>query len=205
MFAGINQDRLSDFELLARVRWAVYKPGGPMAVELSKNPTVLVVNDTVFAHGGLLPTHAAYGLERLNNEVSAWMRGDKLPDGGRAVPPFLAMGDGSSVMWNRMLSKERFPTPYERIHACSSLRQALDRVDAKRLVVGHTPQLGGANCECDGCVWRIDVGMSAGVLDRPVQVLEINKNLQGETVVRVLPDGSSSGSSMDMDALNIPL
>ena len=28
-----------------------------MALELAKNPTVLVVNDTAFAHGGLLPTH----------------------------------------------------------------------------------------------------------------------------------------------------
>jgi hypothetical protein len=28
-----------------------------MALELSKNPTVLVVNDTAFAHGGLLPEH----------------------------------------------------------------------------------------------------------------------------------------------------
>jgi len=34
-----------------------YLTGGPMAMELSKNPTVLVVNDTVFAHGGLLPEH----------------------------------------------------------------------------------------------------------------------------------------------------
>jgi len=47
----------SDRSLLAQVRLAVYKPGGPMAMELSKNPTVLVVNDTVFAHGGLLPIH----------------------------------------------------------------------------------------------------------------------------------------------------
>ncbi len=28
-----------------------------MAMELARNPTVLVVNDTVFAHGGLLPIH----------------------------------------------------------------------------------------------------------------------------------------------------
>lgn len=26
---------------------------------LSRNPTVLIVNDTAFAHGGLLPTHGA--------------------------------------------------------------------------------------------------------------------------------------------------
>lgn len=31
-------------------------------------------------------------------------------------------------------------------------------------------QLGGANCECNNSVWRIDVGMSYGVLNRPVQV-----------------------------------
>ena len=73
-------------------------------------------------------------------------------------------------MWNRSLSKERFPTPYERFHACRSLQQALAKAGAKRLVVGHTPQLTGANCECDNSVWRIDVGMSYGVLNRSVQV-----------------------------------
>jgi hypothetical protein len=48
--------------------------------------------------------------------------------------------------------------------------QTLSRINAERLVVGHTPQLSGANCECDGRVWRIDVGMSGGVLNSPVQV-----------------------------------
>lgn len=33
-----------------------------------------------------------YGLEKLNAEVAAWMRADKTADGGKAVPPFLAMG-----------------------------------------------------------------------------------------------------------------
>lgn len=31
-------------------------------------------------------------------------------------------------------------------------------------------QLGGANCECDGKVWRVDVGMSSGVLNAEPQV-----------------------------------
>ena len=43
----------------------------------------------------------------------------------------------------------------------------------KRLVVGHTPQMQGANCECDGKIWRVDVGMSFGVLGANPQVLEI--------------------------------
>ena len=54
--------------------------------------TVLIVNDTMFAHGGVLMGHVQYGLERINAEVSAWMRGDRLGDGSRAPPPFLAMG-----------------------------------------------------------------------------------------------------------------
>ena len=34
----------------------------------------------------------AYGLERINSEVAAWMRRDLLPGGQFAQPPFEAMG-----------------------------------------------------------------------------------------------------------------
>lgn len=57
MYAGLSEDDFKDWQMVARVRYQLYKPGGDLAKELSKNPTVLVVNDTVFVHGGLLPTH----------------------------------------------------------------------------------------------------------------------------------------------------
>lgn len=161
-----------------------------MARELSKNPTVLVVNDTAFAHGGLLPIHVKHGLQRLNGEVAAWMRGtpSATGNGGKAAPPFLAMGDSSSVMWNRSLGREHFPTPIDRVHTCNALKQALASVGAERLVVGHTPQMSGCNCECDGRVWRVDVGMSYGVLAAAAQVLEIRKGPDGNSVVQVLTE-----------------
>lgn len=171
-------------------------------------------------------------------------------------------------MWNRTLSKERFATPYERYHACRAVQQALAKVGGKRLVVGHTPQLGGVNCECEnqvragragpqgaqescervairvfkqgrpagsiwctanvpkvcqhGCtcgllsrsvaltvdprrpsrvpqVWRVDVGMSYGVLNRPVQVLEIAPAEDGEARVRIIRQSVTSMSSVDDD------
>ena len=104
-------------------------------------------------------------------------------------------------MWNRTLSKEKFPTPYERFSACNSLKQALEKVGAKRLVVGHTPQLAGANCECDGKVWRIDVGMSSGVLNRAAQVLEILPQAAAdmEPIVRILPIGGAYNQSFASD------
>lgn len=130
-----------------------------------------------------------YGLERMNAEVAAWMRRDKLMDEeGFATPPFLAMGDGNSVMWNRQLSRESYANPIDRFHACNMVTQALARVGAKRLVVGHTPQMRGVNCECDGKVWRVDVGMSSGVLNAPTAVLEISPAVEegGDVVCKIL-------------------
>jgi hypothetical protein len=43
-----------------QVRFEAYQPGGPMAKVLSENPTVLVVNDTVFVHGGLTMQHSRW-------------------------------------------------------------------------------------------------------------------------------------------------
>lgn len=50
-----------------------------------------------------------YGLEKLNADVAAWMRGDSACDGSHAAPPYLAMGDASSVMWNRQVLHPAVP------------------------------------------------------------------------------------------------
>lgn len=92
MIMGLPDEDMFNMEKLIRARMSLFCPGQPVALELSKNPTVLVVNDTVFAHGSLLPMHVQHGIERINGEVAAWMRRDQLPSGGHAPPPFIAMG-----------------------------------------------------------------------------------------------------------------
>eukprot|EP00803_Ostreobium_quekettii_P004169 evm.model.scf_1272.5 EVM.evm.TU.scf_1272.5 scf_1272:24789-27888(-) len=182
-----------DQQLIARV--AMYSPGGILSKELAKNPTVLVVNDTVFAHGGLLPVHLDYGLEKINAEMAAWMRGDEHEDGKKITPPYIAMGGPQSILWNRTLGQEVFNTQYERYHACSMAKTVLSKLDAKRLVVGHTPQMSGCNCECGGQIWRVDVGMSRGVLNAGPEVLEIEQDYNGVSKIQVLrseDDGSRS-------------
>src|SRR5690606_34714493 len=54
-----------------KVRAQAFLPGGAYARLLSKRSLVLVVGDSAFAHGGILPSHIAYGLDRLNREASA--------------------------------------------------------------------------------------------------------------------------------------
>jgi hypothetical protein len=53
----------------------------------------------------------------------------------------------------------------------------------------------GANVDCDGMVWRMDVGMSSGVLDAPVSILEITRDPgTGEAVCRVVTEGEQLAS-----------
>jgi len=70
--AGLRGAASSALDAQLRARLALYAPGGPMALELALNPTVLVVRRTMFAHGGIMPSHVAYGLEKLNGEENVF-------------------------------------------------------------------------------------------------------------------------------------
>lgn len=51
----------------------------------------------LFVHGGVLPEHAKYGLERLNSETAAWLAGQ-----AQGMPDFL--GGRSAIVWAREYS-----------------------------------------------------------------------------------------------------
>ena len=57
----------------------------------------LQIGSTLFVHGGVLPNHAQYGLERINAESRAWMNGS-LPQ----MPSYL--GGRQAVVWTRDFS-----------------------------------------------------------------------------------------------------
>lgn len=139
-----------------RGRVAAFRPGGPYARLLAGHSIAVVVEGTVFVHGGLLPQHVAYGIDRLNAEAAAWLRGE-------APMPEVLQGADSPI-WDRSLSTD--PA------ACADLERSLELLGARRMVVGHTVQRQGINAACDGKVWRVDVGMSAHYGGRP-QALEI--------------------------------
>ena len=172
-FGGAEEDPRKK-QVKARI--GLFSPGGPLAQQLAMNSTVLIVNDTVFAHGGLMPRHVEFGLERLNNAVADWMRGKDIEDEEDRTALGMAIGSvKDSVVWNRTFSTEQFVTESDRDRACEVLGKTLDMIPgARRMVVGHTQQLGGCNGECDGRIWRIDVGMSFGVVGADPEVLEID-------------------------------
>lgn len=141
-----------------RARVVAFRPGGRYAKLLAQRNVVVIVGENVFVHGGVLPEHVAYGLQRFNEESQTWLRGE----GSR---PASLLGKGSLV-WSRDYSEEVGESD------CARLGQVLQMLSAKRMVVGHTPQEGGVRSYCDGRVWCIDVGMSAAY-GGEVAVLEI--------------------------------
>ncbi|XP_077214368.1 calcineurin-like metallo-phosphoesterase superfamily protein [Tasmannia lanceolata] len=151
------------------------RPGGLLACELARHAVVLKVDDWVFCHGGLLPHHVAYGIERMNREVSYWMRGFDENNDSPEIP-FIATRGYDSVVWNRLYSRDTANLYYQSQQVCSIVEETLQAVGAKAMVVGHTPQSGGVNCKCNESIWRIDVGMSRGVLNSKPEVLEIIDN-----------------------------
>jgi hypothetical protein len=142
-----------------RGRAAAFAPGGAYATLLARRPMFVKVGDTVFVHGGILPKHVRYGLDKMNEEVSAWLLGRS------AAPPDAVAGDDAPV-WTRKYSSDGEGS------ACSLLAQVLSDLGAKRMIVGHTVQAKGITTACEGRVWRIDVGLSHA-FGGPIQALQI--------------------------------
>jgi len=150
-----------------RARGAAFRPGGPWAQILAERNTAVIVGKNLFVHGGILPEHVDYGLERINSEIRAWLR-DEIPRPGWSR-------GGRSPIWSRHFSDGIDSTETE------MLTEVLDRLDVDRIILGHTIQDGGVTSYCDGRIWCIDVGMAAHYGSNQVRVLDI----QGD-VVRVL-------------------
>jgi hypothetical protein len=138
------------------------RPGKAFAMRLLDRNVVTIVGDTVFVHGGVLPHVADYGIERLNQESRDWIRAD------RPYPPDILLAKDGPV-WSRHYSLN---TDAE---DCRLLEGSLDRLGARRMVVGHTVQDEGISSACGGMVWRIDVGMARHYGGAPA-VLELRGN-----------------------------
>jgi hypothetical protein len=168
--AELSSEQAQALKKKERGRAAAFGPGGRYRKQIAERDAVVQVGDSVFAHGGLRPEHVRYGVARVNAELRQFLRGEL------SAPPDVAAGP-ESPLWDRSLGA---PSPKKR--ACVELAQALELLQAQRLVVGHTVQENGITSACDGMVWRIDVGLGAHYGPMSTEILEIAR----DGTVRVL-------------------
>jgi hypothetical protein len=141
-------------------RAKAFAPGSELAKKLAERPLIVAVGDTLFSHAGVLPEHIGYGIDRINEETSLWLRGER--------PAPRVVNDENAPVWTRLYGSDQLGTG-----ACATLSRVLAALNVKRLVIGHTIQKSGINDACGGKVVRIDVGLSDYYGQAPTQVLEL--------------------------------
>ncbi len=167
----LNDPRAAQAPPAMRGRLLAFAPGGPYARKLADRPVALVVGDTVFAHGGVLPQHVRRGLDAINAETQRRLRR------GGEISPDILQGE-ESPLWTRRFCQD--PTPAD----CAVADETLAALAIKRMVVGHTVHTEGIVRNCDGKVWCIDVGMASYYGGHP-EALEI----VGDKVAPLRPPG----------------
>jgi hypothetical protein len=152
-----------------------FAAGGPLARLLADRPVFLTLNDTLFVHAGLLPSHVATGLQRYNDVARAYLLGDA--HAYRDVVELLM--DEDSPLWTRTFASNVSDID------CMRLEESLAALNVSRVVVGHSVQWEGISSVCSDRLWRVDVGLSAIYQTvRTTPLVEILEIVDGD--VRVL-------------------
>jgi hypothetical protein len=131
-------------------RVKAWKPSGWLGSYLSNLPVAVLVDSTVFFHGGASLKWSELTIAGLN-QVAQNALHHLSPEQLKLVGLFGFDGP----LWYRDYVKGD-----ERI-VCNELKSALKKLNATRMVVGHTPQLDGrVLSRCENRLFVIDVGIS---------------------------------------------
>lgn len=150
-----------------------WSPFGELGRWATHNPAVVKIDGTLFVHGGLSAEYTKLSLDDINRKVaSAMASGD---DRNSSI-----LTDALGPLWYRGLVQPDRDAEAERmaIHSPTltpdkELDEVLSAYGAKRLVVGHTPDLKGIEILYGGRLAQIDTGNSRAY-GGPLSWLEIN-------------------------------
>ena len=156
-----------------------------------KNPVVVLVDGTLFVHGGISPSYVDLSLQEINARAAAALT-------ARSADPAAITNDEQGPLWYRGLAQP-LPSASGETHVARSpaqiqpasaeqLNALLSAYGAKRIVVGHTPVLSGIAFFRDGKLICIDTGISA-VYGGTVSYLDI---VNGTPVAHAVPRSSQA-------------
>ena len=131
-----------------------FSPEGEYGSWIRKNNAVIKINDTIFVHGGLSPKYVDWGIETLDQQISAELNDFSKIRGGVAI-------DAEGPLWYRGLAIAPEETLAEHVDLL------LSNHDARRIVIGHTPTAGTVLPRFGGKVLMIDVGLAGYYGSRP--------------------------------------
>lgn len=148
-FGYVSNEGMKNFNGKRKDLW---KPGGVYAKKYSAYPVILKIGSCVFMHGGLRKQLAEkYSLKTINTLVHQYLNGQINEDDKRLQYIF---NKPNGVIWFKGYSKNSTVN-------CDELKETLKIIKAKHMIVAHVPQMvSGITSNCDGGIWRTDLGMS---------------------------------------------
>lgn len=144
-----------------RRAWA---PGGELAVWAAERPAVAKIGDLLFVHGGLSGERGMEPVATINSRIAAALAPGEMVDRS-------AIEDPLGPLWYRG-HITRAPEDAARQTSQDEIAAVLAYHGASRLIVGHTPAIGGIKQSHGGRLIQVDTGISAHY-GGPASYLEI--------------------------------
>lgn len=173
-----------------RLAWA---PDGEVGRWVIRNPAVALVNGNLFVHGGLSAEYSKLALADLNKKVATALAAVDRSPGSIINSPL-------GPLWYRGLvtrdpKHADIPAPAQGAAPRPSIEQELATVlgayGARRIIVGHTPNLAGIQILYGGRLVAIDSGNSSHYGGKPSYLEIVGDRLIPRTVRR---SGGGGGS-----------
>ena len=165
-----------------RLAWA---PGGEIGRWVISNPAVALVNGNLFVHGGVSAEYSRLPLAELNRQVATALRAtDRSPDSiiNSPLGPLWYRGHVT-----RDPKVSEIPAAAEgsaRPPVEQELADVLKAYGARRIIIGHTPNLAGVRMLYGGRLVTIDSGNAAYYRGVPTYLEIIGDRLVPHSVAR---------------------
>lgn len=144
-----------------QIAWSDHGKVGQWVV---KNPVVVLLDGTLFVHGGISPAYLNLTVAEINTRAAAALT-------ARNTDPKAITNDDQGPLWYRGLAQPLASNHGETLAAPTAAQiqpAGVDQLDAllaaygaRRIVIGHTPILSGIAFFDDGKLICIDTGISA--------------------------------------------
>jgi calcineurin-like phosphoesterase family protein len=153
-----------------------WRPDGAIGRWIVTNPAVVLLDGTLFVHGGISPAYTRLPIVEINRQIGAALT-------AKSAAEQAILNDPLGPLWYRGLADEAAVMSPEESGLTASVAASLPPIetqletllsayDAKRIVIGHTPILSGIAVLYGGRLIRIDTGISS-VYNGKVSYLEI--------------------------------
>jgi hypothetical protein len=161
---AIKKAWFEDFPLGRIEHQIAWSDQGTIGRWVVKNPVVVLLDGTLFVHGGISPAYVNLTVAQINARAAAALA-------ARSTDPTAIINDEEGPLWYRGLAQPLASKDGETLAATTpaqiqpaseaQLDALLSAYGASRIVVAHTPILSGITFFHDGKLICIDTGISA--------------------------------------------